>query len=423
MSDNEADDNPMDTEESSTAQSQSLPPQRTHIVVKSELFTDGLSIPISEFQYLRTVSQLKTYIDRNDVAASNTDLRYYVVRIKTYTDNEFANLSDDDIIDVSEIQGIVLSLKQVTFNIIDRSERYEQQTLPVTSTVQDVRQLIPYDKQQQIQYFTYKGQRVENTDTLYNINIQSGELYDDIDNTLFSYDNINWSTCLVGMIRLYIKDDLAQLETAIDTYDNNDITQIIQLYQLAARRTLLSGSTMIAQGDVTPLIQGKTLYQQHIVDETVLILTTPEYTVNISESIPSTQPGQSASTQLKITNLTVYDYYTVRRLKEEYNKVNAGLVDALTSNDKLFYANDEIDDSRKLYTYSIKPVITVQGTIDTPTILLRREEIKMNVAIYICANCGNDVALKRIDAVQCQSCFERILYKKPKPTPRQYICR
>lgn len=417
---NDNNDNDNDTSE---------PQQRRYIKIKSDLFNEPQEIPISVFQDIRRAGQLKHYIDANIPVNSNIDIfKYYIV--KAATSKGIDDLEDDDIIDLDELQGLILAMKQVTFNVIDRTERYTELQLDIKSTVNDVRELLPYDIQKTIDYFTYCGERVQENNTLYDIGITSGDLYNDPDNQTFDYDNINFKSCLVGQIRLYIKDDNLNLEVPVDLYDNSSLADVYNIYSNNAKRKIIPGSTLLLQGDINPLTEYNTLYQQRIVDETLLYINTPEYTVEILEQLPMTNINAnrgmttSMTDNIDRTQIVVNDYWTVRKLKEQYNIVKAGKADFLGPNDKLYYRDDSIDDKRTLYSYSIIPDTTNNMM---PQIQLKREELNINKAVYICANCGNDVYLKRSDAVQCQTCFERILYKKPKAIipnyKRQYICR
>jgi len=57
------------------------------------------------------------------------------------------------------------------------------------------------------------------------------------------------------------------------------------------------------------------------------------------------------------------------------------------------------------------------------TKLLIGREIRIKALPYLCSDCGTEVLLKSQDAVQCRSCFGKILYKRRTRRACQYDCR
>jgi len=114
------------------------------------------------------------------------------------------------------------------------------------------------------------------------------------------------------------------------------------------------------------------------------------------------------------TVLTVCDYWTVAQVKKLYNDDLIKIQELLNDGDRLWFAQDVLEEKKELYKFGIKR---------DSVLLVEREDVTQVALRYICYDCGEEVRLKKNDFVRCRNCGYRIVYKKRTTNPCQYLAR
>ncbi len=129
----------------------------------------------------------------------------------------------------------------------------------------------------------------------------------------------------------------------------------------------------------------------------------------------------AASGIFEITD--VMDSWKDTDLRNEFNKRLAAASTSqaalhsnfLTEEDRLMFRDEEMEPKKELWKYP--------NLADRAEIIIKREDVGQAAIKYICADCGEEVRLKKNDEVRCRQCGYRIVYKKRTTAACQYLAR
>jgi len=147
----------------------------------------------------------------------------------------------------------------------------------------------------------------------------------------------------------------------------------------------------------------KVFFSHHIGQGADLHYKVLPYTVKILDSEEVAQKPEGES-------LEIEDHWTVQEVINEYSRQTA----------KPFMAGDKVMLQDHILDHAI-PVWRLR--IGKNSELMIEREVQMKALPYLCSDCGSTVQLKAQDAIQCRSCFSKILYKKRTTRACQYNCR
>ena len=228
---------------------------------------------------------------------------------------------------------------------------------------------------------------------------------------------LDLSTSAVNLLHSHLSVTIRDVETERDTkldrlHNAMSVRDIKQLYAQKEKRVNIDSAefTYRRQDDSTESVDSEstltdemTLWEARVGNDELLYMKTPSYTVQIREGV-------------QVNDITVFDHYKPEQLKEEYNKVNAS--NPLTSGDALIFNNEQVGEGVEMYKLRLKA-----GSV----IHVQREDVTLARFDYLCADCGNDVKLKKTDAIRCRECGHRVLFKKRtskrQPTTQTHITR
>ena len=218
---------------------------------------------------------------------------------------------------------------------------------------------------------------------------------------------LDLSTSAPNLLHSHLAVTIRDVETERDTkldrlHDAMSVRDIKALYATREKRVNIdsaefthrreqaeeSGDSAEEGGGEALLTDDMTLYEARVEDEALLYMKTPSYTVAVREGLDA-------------KDIVVFDHYKPEQLKEEYNKLNAA--NPLTSGDALIFNNEQIGDGVEMYKLRLKAGSVVH---------VQREDVTLQRFDYLCADCGNDVKLKKTDAIRCRECGHRVLFKK-----------
>ena len=231
---------------------------------------------------------------------------------------------------------------------------------------------------------TYRGRLLRDDQMMHELDLSASEV-----NTLHSH------------LTLTIRDVETERDTKLDRLHNamhlRDVKQLygqkekrvnIDAADFTHRRSQHDDSDSMDGAAESTLTDDMTLWEAQVANDELLYMRTPSYTVQVREGV-------------QVNDITVFDHYKPEQLKEEYNKVNSA--NPLTSGDALIYNNEQVGDGVEMYKLRLKA-----GSV----IHVQREDVTLARFDYLCADCGNDVKLKRTDAIRCRECGHRVLFKK-----------
>lgn len=212
---------------------------------------------------------------------------------------------------------------------------------------------------------------------------------------------------LVGSLKINIADENCDTQHAMTVQPFSRVHEVKEQYAALSNRIPKRSDLKIKRHDdegyeASELHDDTTMWEAGVnEDDITLYYSTPPFSVTIKEM---DEKGDSH-------DIEVEDHFTIAQVKEIYSKeAYEGLVEA----DSLVYANDELDERKALYKYNVK-----EGAV----LFVQREDISQIHTVYICADCGADVTLKKEDYIRCTHCGYRILYKKRTAQVCQYLAR
>lgn len=223
---------------------------------------------------------------------------------------------------------------------------------------------------------------------------------DDNEKRLMSYDAWKDECTVLGQIRVVVHDKLLAMESEISLYEFDDVFKLLQRYKEDTKRTFTEEAYLQYKDE--KLERTSKLSSYDITHDTVLEFTNPPFTVTIREK------GDAAGSGIE---LTVDDSFTVKKLKAEYSREAE---EGLLAEDKLIFDNQELDEEEKIFKYQI-----TEGS----KLYAEKEDMRALEFKYTCAECGEDVKLKKEDAVICRDCESRCVYKSRTTRVCQYLAR
>lgn len=204
---------------------------------------------------------------------------------------------------------------------------------------------------------------------------------------------------IMGALKVTVLDKMIDSELEISVYDFEVVHNLIQKYKEEAKRKFTDAAYMEFEGST--LDTETTLYENNIGNDATVLFTNPEYSITVQEK------GDNS----KEIQLTVDDSFTVNKVKQEYSrKAEEGLL----AEDKLLFENQELDEDQLIYKY---------GITDKSRLYAEKEDMRALEFKYICAACGEDVKLKKDDAIICRECQYRCVYKARTTRACQYLAR
>lgn len=215
----------------------------------------------------------------------------------------------------------------------------------------------------------------------------------------------------MGQITIKVIDNKCDLESEFTVYDFITTDEIGGLFLREHRRSRTAGE------DVPPLVRREdseqwinvndTLYQAGVQHNDTMVLEMPAFEIRIREHDADVEGKEDAG----IHELLVSDDLTVGEVKSLYSeKVWGGIGD----NDKFLFGGHELDDNVMIYKYNLRA-----GS----ELFVEREDISQPATIFQCGECGNEIKLRKRDAVQCRSCGHRILFKSRSKQISAYLAR
>ena len=280
-----------------------------------------------------------------------------------------------------------LSLHPVQYDV--RVQHYAQLwpspdnfvTLDSTLTVRQLKAMVAKDVQDAMTVLTLDGQLLSDDSPLHELAL--------------SESSVN---LLVGKLAVVVVDVETDRQTSVDELSSSStVADVKRDYAKKEKRVNIERAELSfkrPEDDSTrPLSDGQSLHSASVVHDSLLQLKTPPYVITIRE-------GAAAH------DITVFDHYLPQQLKEEFNKLSAN---PLTSGDSLVFNDEQMAETAELYKLRMK---------ERSVVFVSREDVSLQRFDFLCADCGNDVKLKKTDAVRCRECGHRILYKK-RTTKRQ----
>jgi len=347
------------------------------------------------------------YLNPSTRAPTYRDLKSLLARLHNVTidHREFADrTTGDKLSDTANIDPAIalLQLQPVQYDIrvqlysafypvaADDVEGETADTVLSTDTVGALRVEVGRQLEMECSAITFRGRVVHDEQLMYELELSTAAV-----NTLHSH------------LTVTVRDVETERDTKLDRLHNAmTVRDIKQLYAQKEKRVNIDNAEITYHRDSqhnthdsdsmdTPSAEGEqtltddmSLYEAGVTHDELLYMKTPSYTVQIREGVA-------------VHDITVFDHYKPEQIKEEYNKLNAA--NPLTSGDSLIYNNEQIADAVEMYKLRLKA-----GSV----IHVQREDVTLARFDYICADCGNDVKLKKTDAIRCRECGHRILFKK-----------
>jgi DNA-directed RNA polymerase subunit RPC12/RpoP len=202
---------------------------------------------------------------------------------------------------------------------------------------------------------------------------------------------------LVCQIYVTVRDRKSGEEERLIVRDSDTLNDVRQEYVLATKKEVMRDAVFAFEGTDLAETMDMNLYTLNIVDGATVEYYSPPYTIKIKE-------GTKEAVEIE-----VMDYYTPDLLREAYfHQVK----DQLTGDDKFVFRDEDLSEDAELYAAGV--------TRDETVYLVREDHSQAH--LYICADCGSEVRLKRDDVIRCRACGYRIVYKPRDPAQlKQYI--
>ena len=358
-----------------------------------------LTISVSDTSAEYTID----YFNPSTRATTYRELKSLLARLHNVTidHREFADRSSGDkLSDTAAIDAAItqLQLQPVQYDIrvqlyssfypvpADESEGEPTDSVLSTDTVGALRVEVGRQLEMECSAITFHGRVLHDEQLMHELDLSTASV-----NTLHSH------------LTLTIRDVETERDTKLDRLHNAmNVRDIKQLYAQKEKRVNIDNAEITYRrehddaadsseaghdGELT-LRDEMTLWEAGVGNDELLYMKTPSYAVQIREGV-------------QVNEITVFDHYKPEQLKEEYNKLNA--TNPLTSGDALIYNNEQVGEAVEMYKLRLKP-----GSV----IHVQREDVTLARFDYLCADCGNDVKLKKTDAIRCRECGHRVLFKK-----------
>lgn len=211
---------------------------------------------------------------------------------------------------------------------------------------------------------------------------------------------------VVGVISVVVVDPEVNVEDLqLSVYEFTTIAQLKKQYCEKARREHMLGAEILANNSSSEMRKEfdgtMTIHDAGLTHGNYVVFKGCAFIIRITELGDKSQSEE----------LTVYDHWTVEKIKAEYSKrADEGLVDG----DRLVFNDQELNEDSQIYKYRMK---------DNSLVLVDREDFSQQQFLYQCVDCGNEVRLKKEDMIKCRTCGYRIVYKARTLEPSQYMAR
>lgn len=295
-------------------------------------------------------------------------------------------LNDEDSVAPSVGKRIYGTFPEQHFHLTihDLSESHNIERIHNTMQISKIKKLLKSDCGVSLNLFSYRGLELKDDTALIDVGINK-------DNQV-----------LISRISVSISDRECDSHEEIHAYDFWTLDNLIKAYCENQRREMHEGAQLTMNGQLLDE-KDKTLYQYDIGNGAELQYSVPPFTIQIYDSEETAQ--NPSGVQLEIE-----DHWTIEKVMVAYSRETG----------KSFMDGDNM----MLYDSVLDPNIRVwRLRIGHKQELNIEREVQAKALPYLCSDCGEVVMLKSQDAVQCRSCFSKILYKKRTTRACQYDCR
>jgi len=251
-------------------------------------------------------------------------------------------------------------------------------------TVKGVKNQVQTSENYSLHIFTFRGKALREEDVL----LERGICHE--------------GDTLVSRIQVTIIDELCDSLEEIACHEHWELQSLISNYCQTQRRENHENVQITFEGNIIDDMK-KTLFEHRIGNGTELRYKVLPYTIKILDSEEVAQKPEGES-------LEIQDHWTVQEVINEYSRQTAK---PFMAGDKVMLQDHILDD--KIPVWRLRIGKNSELTIE--------REVQMKALPYLCSDCGSTVQLKAQDAIQCRSCFSKILYKKRTTRACQYNCR
>lgn len=111
------------------------------------------------------------------------------------------------------------------------------------------------------------------------------------------------------------------------------------------------------------------------------------------------------------TKIDIEDWNTIADVRNKYSRnAEEGLVEG----DMLLLIDQELKEERMVFTYMID---------SQSPLFVQKRAANQPMFTYICADCGNDLRLRKDEKIRCRECGHRVVYKPRLNKPLQHFAR
>lgn len=111
------------------------------------------------------------------------------------------------------------------------------------------------------------------------------------------------------------------------------------------------------------------------------------------------------------TKIEIEDSNTIAEVRNKYSRnAEEGLVEG----DLLLMDDQELKEDRMVFTYAIR---------SNSALYVQKRSANQPMFTYICADCGNDLRLRKDEKIRCRECGHRVVYKPRLNKPLQHFAR
>jgi len=129
----------------------------------------------------------------------------------------------------------------------------------------------------------------------------------------------------------------------------------------------------------------------------------PPFTITIREKNEKNEPIE--------TKIEIEDSNTIAEVRNKYSRnAEEGLVDG----DLLLLEDQELKEERMVFTYCIRR---------DSQLFVQKRSANQPMFTYTCADCGNDLRLRKDEKIRCRECGHRVVYKPRLNKPLQHFAR
>jgi len=325
-----------------------------------------------------TYLDLKKKLEEDGVEGLNEDSYFLVESTQEAVEDE-ANIDFDALQDTA----LRMKVRCSELRIFDLGQEFPIR-VPNRTTVADLKKKIFEQYEREINVLTVAGQELKDSWTIIDEGITDGSE-------------------LIARIEVEVEDTECDLKTKIETYPFRRLREVLEAYKVRLRRSFpLSAVEVEKEYDVD-----QTLEQLQLTHDSIILIRTRPFKVCVrykNRNVP----------------VEVTDNMTVKQVKEKYEPQSPEVLEA---DDKLRFQGRELEDDQRLYQIlGLYPQKEPQSESEMPVL----ELVKSTFVIfhkYVCADCGNEVRIKKGDAIMCHECGHRIVYKRRTLQPQQYMAR